>query len=353
LLLREIELMTALIGLAGLALVLLALVDLITTTVAAGSGGGPLTTRLAPALWQAALVVYRRSHSHEQLSVAGVLIVLVVLVIWLMLVLAGWWLVFLSSPAAVVTSDTGAPADAIARLYYAGSSMFTLGNADYRPGSAMWQIATLLSTASGLVLVTLAVTYLVPVASAVSERRAMANYIASLGDSPHDLLMRAWNGKSFGSLTQHLVALAALLHAARQRHLTYPVLHYFHSPHPEGAAAVNVVLLAQAIHLLKYGVAPDHAPDQAALDAVDRSVSSFLETLATAFIAPIDDPLPFPPLAPLRDAGIPTVSDDEYEQAMAKTEPGRRLMAGFLEDDGWAPVAVATTDEHLQPDATD
>lgn len=279
--------------------------------------------------------------------------VLIVLTMWLVLVLTGWWLVFLSSPAAVVTADTGAPADAIARLYFAGSSMFTLGNSEYRPGATIWQITTLTATATGLVLVTLAVTYLVPVASAVSERRSLANYIASLGDSPHDLLIRAWNGKSFGSLTQHLVTLAPLLHSARQRHLAYPVLHYFHSPDPESAAAVNVVLLGQSLHLLKYGVEPGALPDQAALDAADRSVASFLETLAEAFITPIDEPLPFPPLAPLREAGIPTVNEGEYEAAMAKTEEGRCLMAGFLVDDGWAPTAVVTTRAPLKAEATE
>jgi hypothetical protein len=333
-------------------MVLLALVDLITTTVAAGSGGGPLTSRLAPALWQAVLVAHRRSHSHKLLTAGGMLIVLSVMVMWLVLVLAGWWLVFLSSTTAVVTT-TGAPAEGIARLYFAGSSMFTLGNSDYRPGGAIWQMATLLSTITGLVLVTLAVTYLVPVASAVSERRSLANYIASLGDSPHDLLIQAWNGKSFGSLTQHLVALAPLLHSARQRHLAYPVLHYFHSEDPDSAAAVNVVLLAQALHLLKYGVAPDDLPDRAALDAADRSVSSFLDTLASAFIDPVDEALPYPPLAPLREAGIPTVSEDEYEAAMAQTVEGRRRMAAFLEDDGWARTAVATTQAPVKADATE
>lgn len=334
-------------------MVLVALVDLITTTVAAGSGAGPLTSRVAPALWQVALAAHRRSHSHKLLSAAGMFIVLAVLAMWLMLVLAGWWLLFLSSTNAVLTTSTGAPADAISRLYFAGSSMFTLGNADYRPGGATWQIATLFSTATGLVFITLAVTYLVPVASAVSERRSLANYIASLGHSSHDLLIRAWDGKSFGSLTQHLVTLAPLIHNARQRHLVYPVLHYFHTAEPESAAAVNVVMLAQALHLLKYGVAPDDLPDRSALDAADRSVSSFLETLATAFIAPVDEPLPFPGLAPLQEAGIPTVNEDEYEAAMARTVEGRRQMAGFLEDDGWARTEVATTEAPSKAEATE
>ena len=62
---------------AGVLLVAVALIDVAWTTVAAGSGAGPVTGRLAGWLWSAAQAVHRRRPSHTRLSVAGVAIVLV------------------------------------------------------------------------------------------------------------------------------------------------------------------------------------------------------------------------------------------------------------------------------------
>ncbi len=343
--------MTAILALAGVAIVAFTLVDLIWTTVAAGSGPGPLTARVAPRLWQLALWVYSRTHSHRLLSASAVVIVFALLTVWLLLVLAGWWMVFLSSSSALLTS-TGSPADAMSRLYFMGTSMFTLGNAEFRPGGPIWQVAILVAGGTGLMLVTLAVTYLVPVASAVSERRAFANYVASLGESPHDILIRHWNGKNFDSLNQHLVTLAPMLHNARQHHLTYPVLHYFHSGDPDSAAALNVVLLAQALDLLNYGLAPSLRTDGGAVETAIRSVGSFLDTLAPAFMTTVDEPLPYPGLGQLREVGVPTVDDDDYEAAMEKqTVDRRRLMAALLEDDGWDPCVAASVETGLNREA--
>ncbi len=320
---------------AGLVIVVAALVDLTWTTMAAGSGPGPLTGRLAPLVWRVALLAHRRRPSHELLSTAGVSIVFAVLATWITLVLVGWWLVFLSSDSALVKTSDGAQADAVGRLYFTGYTVFTLGNGDYRPGGGVWQLATVAATGTGLVLITLAITYLVPVASAVAQRRQLASYIASLGDTAEDLVVRSWTGDGFGSLPQHLVALAPLIHGAGQRHLTYPVLHYFHSTGRESAAAPNLTVLAQALALLRYGVAPAVRPDAAAIDTVDRALDGFLDTLANAYISTGHDALPPPDISQLRAAGIPTASDAEYAAATAATEHRRQLLAGFLADDGW------------------
>lgn len=327
--------MTAVMGVAGLALVLAALVDLAWTTIAAGSRSGPLTGRLAPHLWQLALFAHRRRASHKLLSTAGVTIVFAVLATWIALVVLGWWLVFLSSDSAIVKTANGAQADAIGRFYFTGYTVFTLGNGDYRPGGGVWQLATVAATGTGLVLITLAITYLVPVASAVAQRRELASYIASLGNTPENLVVRSWTGDGFGSLPQHLVALAPLIHGARQRHLTYPVLHYFHSTDRESAAAPNMTTLAQGLELLRYAVAPAAQPDAAAIDPVDRALDGFLDTLATAYISPEQEPLALPDISHLRAAGIPTVNDDDYLAATAGTKRRRQLLAAFLADDGW------------------
>lgn len=335
--------MSVLFVAVGSALIVAALVDLVWTTVAAGSGAGPLAGRLARRLWQLALARHRRRTSHRLLSTAGVLVVLAVLGAWITLAFTGWVLVFSATDGAVRATDSGEPAGLVDRIYFAGYVLFTLGNGGYSPGAGTWQVATVLATGTGLVLVTLAITYLVPVASAVAQRRQLASYIASLGADPTDIVTRSWTGSGFGSLSQHFVALTQLMHGAGQHHLAYPVLHYFHSRDRESAAALNIANLAQALHLLRHGVAGDARPDPAAVGALDSAVGSFLDTLSSAYIAPGDEALHPPPLEPLRQAGIATVGDADYDAAAATTERRRRLLAALVRDDGWAPSERSTT----------
>jgi hypothetical protein len=327
--------MTVAAVVVGLLVVAIALVDLAWTTVAAGSGAGPLTGRLAGATWRAALAVHRRHPSHHFLAAAGVGVVFLVLAAWITTVLIGWSVVFLASDGAVRATATGEAADTAERLYFTGYTVFTLGNGDFRPGGGTWQLATVGATGSGLVLVTLAITYLVPVAAAVAERRQLASYVSTLGDDAADILVRAWDGNGFGSLTQHLVALAPLVDSARQRHLTYPVLHYYHSVDHASAAAPSVVNLALMVEALAHGVAPDVRPDPSAVGPVDRAIDSFLDTLAAAYIPTPEDTIPPLDLEELRRRGIPTVGNEEYATATAQRSRRRRLLAGLLVDDGW------------------
>ena len=334
--------MTAALAAAGLAVVVVALVDLAWTTVAAGSGAGPISGRLAAGLWRAALAVHRRRPSHTLLSVAGVSTVFSVLALWIGLVLAGWLLVFAASDGAVRVSQTSEPADLVGRAYFVGYSVFTLGNGDYRPGAGLWQLATVLAAGTGLVLVTLSITYLVPVASAVALRRQLASTVTALGSTPQEIVTTAWDGHAFTGLSRRLVDLGALIETSRQQHLTYPVLHYFHSRSPDSAAAPNLTNLTHALHLLRHGVAPDVRPAPAVLVPLERTLDAFLSTLRRAHLDP-HQPLPLPGLAPLTAAGIPTVAPAVYAAADEATCRRRALLAGFLIDDGWPTHTTRTT----------
>lgn len=340
--------MNVVLVVVGVVLVGAALIDLAWTTVAAGSGAGPLTGRLAAGLWRTALSIHGRWPSHTFLSVAGVGVVLAVLGAWIAMVLTGWSVMFNAADGAVRNSDTGAPAAVVARLYFVGYTVFTLGNGDYQPGSGLWQLATVLATGTGLILVTLAITYLVPVASAVTMRRQLSSFIASLGSSPQEIVATGWDGTGFGGLSQYLVALTPLIETSRQQHLTYPVLHYFHSHDAQSAAAPNVTNLAQAMLLLQAGVAPEVRPPAPAVEPLVRSLDAFLGTLRSAHLDPAE-PLPPPSLEPLRQIGIPTVTDDDYARVGDNSRERRALLAGFLADDGW-PVHNDTQEKSdLQP----
>ncbi len=81
-----------------------------------------------------------------------------------------------------MTSDTNLPADLVGKIYFAGYTIFTLGNGDYQPLGG-WRIVTVIANATSLIIVTLSISYLIPLLSAVVEKRVLAGRISPLPTS--------------------------------------------------------------------------------------------------------------------------------------------------------------------------
>lgn len=326
----------------GTLLVLGTFLDVIWTTLASSGGAGPITRRFAPVLWKGVVGIHRGRGSHGFLSGSAVALVVLVPALWIILVTAGWWLITLGGSDPIVTSSTGATADALDRLYFTGYTIFTLGNGDFRPSGTVWQMTTVAMTASGLILVTLSITYLVPIATAAAAQRQLSTFIFSLGDIPQDLLTRAWTGEDFGVLETHLTNLAPDLHAAGQSHLTYPILHYLHPTDFRSATPNAFVNLALALELLDTAVRPSARPARLAIEPCRQGVQLFLRTLRGAHIQAADTPLDLPDLAPLADSGIPLVSEDQYSAQAHRSQQTRQLLAGLLIHTGWSQDRAGT-----------
>ncbi|MBW3619846.1 MAG: potassium channel family protein [Actinobacteria bacterium] len=338
--------MHPLLGLVGAVLVLAALVDMLWTTLAVSAGGGPLTSALSHGLWERLRrVAPRRSSPHRFLQVTGLALVVTVFLVWIGLFVLGWWLLFSASPGAVREAATGATVGWLDRLYYVGFTTSTLGIGDLVAGHGWWRILTVVAAFSGLSVVTMAITYLLPVASAVVDRRTLATGISSLGARPAEIVCNAWDGGDWRALERRIEDVERQLGTLGQRHLAYPVLHYFHDVERQAAAAVSIATLDEALLLLRFGLAPGSRPHALLLHSARTSVASFLDTLSAGHIGPADEAPPPPDLEPLRRAGMPTVTDDEFRAACANLDDRRRLLRAFVQDDGWSWDAVgASTD---------
>ena len=317
-------------GFAGIAIVLFVVFDVLWTTLRL-AGAGPLTSWVTDLLWRLAL---RLVPTHRALAVAGFAVVLFTVFLWLGLVWLGWTLVMNLDPGAVVAVQSGQPAGLGERAYFAGSLLITVGNGEYRPGGLAWRLVSDLAAANGFTLVSLIITYLLPLVAAVRQRREVSVCITALGKTPHDVLLRAWNGSGFGRLGDHLLVLTFPMVSLGQGHLSYPVLHCFHSPDWESALAPSLAILDEALTLLE-GVAPELRPDPVVLYPLRGAIAQLLATLAQAHVEPEQVPPRPPSLEPLRQAGIRTVSDEELERQVAALARHRRLMLGLVEDEGW------------------
>ncbi|MFD1833322.1 potassium channel family protein [Streptomyces desertarenae] len=329
--------MSVLAALAGCALVAVALADAVITALSLVTGTGPVGGRVARGTWRTLLALHARvPRGTRLLEWSGTLTLLATFLTWTVLLWAGWWLVFASHDAAVVTSRASVPADGWARVYFTGYTVFTLGIGDYVPGTAWAQTATAVAGLSGLFLVTLAITYLVQVVQAVVHKRVLAEQIHALGRDAAGIVAGGWTGHGFSPMfEQHLTSLVAPLLRLGEQHLAYPVVHYFHSASRNKAPAPALAALDDALLLLRTGTDPGVRPDPAATGPLTSALDQVLDTLQGQFFTRAEHERPAPPLSVLRQAGIPTVDGEEYAAGVREHARRRRAVRGFLHSDGW------------------
>ena len=317
--------MNLLLGLLGAAVILYALFDLLWTCFL--EGGAPVTTRVCSWLARRLLDCQRGRKSRRFVASAGLASVVASVLVWGLLIWLGWTLVFSADPGSLVSTDGArAPAEPLTRAYFVGSTIFTLGMGDYKPVGHLWQLLTAVAAGSGFILFGLALAYLVPVVSAATAKRQLAVCVWVLGKDPADIISRAWNGADTTALAPHLVSLVPMLAGLGESHLTYPVLHYFHSTKRSASAAPSVAALDEALTILECGLQKGCSLDLPSLGAAREAITEFLNTLAPALIHPAETTPPPPSLQPLRDAGVPAVEDEMFEASLAGLSERRRLL---------------------------
>ena len=311
----------------GVLLIGLANYDALVTTVAVGSGVRPLTAHVGSALRRLLRRVPRL------LPVGGPVITLATIGVWIVLLWAGYSLLFSSSPTAVTATSSGALASVSSRIYFAGYVLFTLGNGGYQPAEGPWELLTSLAALNGLFVITLAITFLLPVVSAVVERRQQAALINALGDTAEDVVVSAWNGRDFAFFERQLPTITEHIMLTAQRHLAYPVLHDFRSREAHTASARTLALLDDVVTILDHGVAPPVRLDAATL-ILARCAIDASRRLMPVGVGDTETP-PIPDLSFVGDQGIPTVSPEQFAESVASMSDRRRHLNAVVVAAAW------------------
>lgn len=273
--------MDAVLLLGGVLLLLVLCADVFATTTGSGStrSAGPVTARVAKWLWRGALVLHRRRPSHRGLHYFGFGLTVGTVATWIVAMWAAWTLVFASAHDSVVGATTGEPTDLAAKAYFAGYAVLTLGNGEYVPSSTAWQIATLGAAATGLALVTLAVTYILNVVQASSRRRALATTIWTLGDDADAMVHRA--GADPRHVNDQLWSLVELFADVREQHVSFPVLHYLHSTDRHRALPAQAAELAVALERLRASGSTATTPlSPSIVESLARVVDEYIQAVA-------------------------------------------------------------------------
>ncbi|WP_435746437.1 ion channel [Nocardioides sp. SYSU DS0663] len=321
---------------AGALLLVAVLGDALVTTLATSAGAGPLTSLVLGGLWRGMLKLHRQDQGSSFLTAAGPIVLICTVLTWVGILWAGWTLVFLGSDA-IVDASSKRPADVADVVYYAGFTVFTLGTGDFVATTPVWRIATAVASFCGLFLVTLAITYLLSVLSAVVARRALAVQIHGLGSSPAGIVAQGWTGEGFGSMfQQQLVSLGASVAVSAEQHLAYPVLHYFHSSSRQLAAPVAIAHLDDALTILHEAIAPAQRPERSAVVPLRSSVARYLSTASDTAWVPDADPPPAPDVGELTAAGVPILDGARTGEVFRRHDERRASLHRLVLSDGWS-----------------
>ena len=321
--------------LAGLALLIGTLLDIGRTTLSP-HGAGWLTGRFSELIWKGFKRLSGNNPRRWGLSYAGTFIVGTLLFTWIVLLWTGHTLVYLSDDDAVIHGSTKRPADVLEVIYFVGYNLSTMGNGDFVGATPLWKILASFISFTGLVLITISITYLIPVVQAQIGKQQLSLRIHALGRTPFDLLINTWNGHDFKSMETHLEAPIDPILNQSQQHLVYPVLRYFHASDPQMADTVALATLDETVSLLQTYVPVGQRPDAVVLLALRRALDNYLTTLKAAFVYPDAEPPPPPDLTPLQRHGMPLADNDTTRARFEALAPRRRLLRGMLRADGWS-----------------
>ena len=319
---------------AGALVMLLILLDVFLTVLYARMDTGFISQRVARAVWwvfSAASKPFGRRRG-AILSYCGPTILVMHVLVWSFGLTLGAGLIIHPALGASVRAAVGetTPHDFIAAMYAAGSSISIVGANDFTPDTAVFRVIYLFNSLVGISVISLTLTYLMQVYSALNRRNTLALHIhLSSGQNADAAELIAGLGPDgrFDIGYPDLSAVAGEMTQAREGHHFYPVLFYFRFRAPFYSvsrftlvALDTATLIKSALHDKEYG----WFKKSGAVDQLWYASNLLLRTLSGTFVHerdahPESDEETrelwrrryFLALHHLRQAGIRTVDDEQ------------------------------------------
>ena len=320
---------------AGVLIYFFGALDIIQTTLSM-QGGGWLTSRYSHWFWTFFLKISGGGGKKKILSHAGYILLITIVLIWVFVLWLSFVMLLSADTGSVINSTTKVPADLGERIYYAGYTISTLGMGDFIVTSDFWRIISSIYSFTGLILLTMSVTYFIPVLSAIIEQRKLGIRLSNLGESPEAILINCWNGKDFQKLVDKIEDLSESIVHHSQNHRAYPVIHYFHNWKEKNAVILQLARLHEALYLLQYEVKEDYRPEAGRLKPLEIAFQNYREVITEVTHIKIMEEAPA--LAKtdlLKQNGLLMGDRSELavEEDLIQT---RRLFQTLVRQDGWS-----------------
>lgn len=298
-------------------------------------GTGVISEGIARTTWRAfrsgagAFGQYR----DDALSFAGSVILVLVIVVWIgLLVVGSAMLIQPHLGTSVIATSGHTPTDFATALYVASAALSTAGPSDFTATNALFRLILGADPFLGMSVLSLTITYLMQVYSALQRRNTMALKIKMLAGGTADaaelIAGIGWQNR-FSACYSTLAELGAEVTNLKETHQFYPVLFYFRYREPCYATSRFSLMLFDLISLMQSTVAgeSDWIKRTAATKQIWLATMEMVTTLQGAFISGHDSTGDrhdvtadererwrrryTAALRRLREAGIDTITDED------------------------------------------
>ena len=226
---------TAFFTVLGLSILALVVYDVYATILHARARSGPIGETLNRTIWWAARWLafkLSRPRRHRLLNTIGPLLQPLLIIIFIGLLALGFALIYYPRmPANFTVHAEAASSPLMASLYFSGTTLTTVGYGDIAPHTTGMRLTALFEAASGFALISLAITYLITVYSALERKRAVAisfYHQAEEGANVAAFITHHFVAGRFFGLELTLRMATRDLQELLESHVEHPVIHYFH-----------------------------------------------------------------------------------------------------------------------------
>lgn len=234
-----------------------------------------------------------RRYYHSVLAWAVPIMIGGLIGLWVALFILGYALMYLPwihDPGHFAgQNDSGSAL--VAALYHSGISLSTVGYGDIVPRSAPFRLLAVTEGLSGLVLITLSVTYLLTLYPALSRKNVFASALNEETDGRPDaapMVARYLLTGNFEPLAARLTVLNEQLLAVAEAHRFHSVLYYSHPVEVERSLVRALLALRGLLSTIRFGLYhPDAGPERSYWNdprvlILENSFTYTLRTLATS-----------------------------------------------------------------------
>jgi hypothetical protein len=220
---------------AGFVLLALIIFDIYATVLHSSARYGPVGESLNRLVWRGArAIAFRlsRANRHRLLNMVGPLLLPLLIVVYVVLLILAFALVYYPHVPRGFTFGVEHPeASWVDAIYFSGVTLTTVGYGDVMPRTIPMRFLALFESASGLVVISLAITYMLTVYSALERKRYVAASLyhqAGEGADVASFIAHHFVDGRFYGLRDALRTVTRDLQGLLESHIDHPVIHYFH-----------------------------------------------------------------------------------------------------------------------------
>lgn len=289
--------------LVGAGLMVLTLVDVFITVLYARARGGVIARTVSTAVWRTFRGVAKLAggHAPNVLALCGPAVLLMLLLAWSHVLTLGAALIMWPELGSGITAGSGeTPRDFVTGLLAAGNSLSIVGAGDFVPQTTAMRALYLFNSVAGASVLSLTLTYLMQVYTALLRRNSFALTLHLLSGESEDaaeLICGLGPRGDFSTGATTLAELSSELAHIKEMHHLYPVLFYFRFREPfYSVSAITALSLdtSSLIHSALDGERHGVLKASGSIRQLERSALLLAQTLHETFLsgAPPPDEVP-------------------------------------------------------------